>query len=361
MSNVILTINPGSTSTKMAVYRGATCLFQHTGSHPTTELKTFPTVVAQYDYRTTFIKAKLAEENLALSDLDAVVGRGGLLAPMASGTYTINEQMISDLRTATYGEHASNLGALMAHRISELHSIPAFIVDPVVVDELQPIARISGHARIKRKSIFHALNHKAAGRKVAKRIGVAYEQKKWVIAHLGGGISVGAHRNGQVIDVNNALDGDGPFSPERSGGLPMMQTVALANELPSTAFYRQLVGQGGVVSYLGTNDLRVVEQRVMAAENEAVVVFEAMAYQVSKEIGACAVVLDGEVDGVILTGGLANSALFTAMISKKCQWLAPIYIEPGEDELEALNEGAQRVLNGDEQAKTYEGGRLDGK
>lgn len=361
MSNLILTINPGSTSTKIAVYRGETCLFQHTGSHPTIELKAFSSIIEQYDYRTTFIKQKLAAEKLELSELDAVVGRGGLLAPMASGTYAINEQMLVDLRAATYGEHASNLGALMAQRISDLYGIPAFIVDPVVVDELQPIARISGHARIERKSIFHALNHKAAGRKVAKRAGVAYEQKNWVIAHLGGGISVGAHQKGQVIDVNNALDGDGPFSPERSGSLPMMQTVALATERPLDTFYRQLVGQGGVVSYLGTNDLRVVEQRVLAADAEAIVVFEAMAYQVSKEIGSCAVVLDGQVDGVILTGGLANSALFTDLITQKIKWIAPLHIEPGEDELEALNEGAQRVLNGVEQAKTYEGGKLNGE
>ncbi|ODJ64778.1 butyrate kinase [Brochothrix thermosphacta] len=363
MTFKILAINPGSTSTKIAVYEGDKLMFEKTASHSTEALAPFETVIEQYDYRTEFIKETLAAENITLESLDAVVGRGGLLAPLESGTYRVNEQMLHDLRGALYGEHASNLGALIANRISELYGIPAFIVDPVVVDELQAIARISGNKAIERKSIFHALNHKSAGRKVAAKKRYRYDERNWIIAHLGGGISVGAHQQGKVIDVNNALDGDGPFSPERSGGLPLQQTLAYSQEerWQKNPFYRQLVGKGGVVSYLETNDMRTVEAMVADGNTEAKIVFEAMAYQVSKEIGACAAVLNGEVDGIILTGGLANSASFTQLVSRKIQWIAPVILEPGEDELLALNEGAQRVMHGEEEARQYRGGVTNGK
>lgn len=348
-----LVINPGSTSTKVAVYGGQDQLFQDEISHSVSELKQYDTIIDQFNYRLEAILSCLETHHYPLENLAAVVGRGGLLRPIESGTYLVTEALKNDLRVGVSGQHASNLGGLIADDIAKRQGLSAYIVDPVVVDELQDTARYSGSKDFERKSIFHALNHKAVGRIAAKGLRKEYQDANFVIAHLGGGVSVGAHALGKVIDVNNALDGEGPFSPERSGNLPLWEFTRKMQEVPPSEVYSQIVGKGGLVSYLGTNDLREVERMMNEGNEVASQVFEAMAYQIAKEIGAYATVLKGQVDGIVLTGGLARSPLFIEKIQQYIDWIAPIIVVPGEDEMGALNEGAQRVLNGTEEAKHY--------
>ncbi|MBF2350519.1 butyrate kinase [Listeria welshimeri] len=355
MSFDVLTINPGSTSTKLAVYQGDKVLFEETVRHTMQEFTDFNNVQEQFDFRWQVLRRVIDAFGYDVNNLDAVVGRGGLLRPVAGGTYMVTEKMLADLKTNKYGEHASNLGAMLAKKLADTLDIPSFIVDPVVVDEMQPIARFSGNELIARKSIFHALNHKAAGRKIAKKLGSDYEKLNFVIAHLGGGISVAAHRQGKAVDVNNALDGDGPFSPERSGSLPMNDflEVCFSGKWNKRELHDLIIGRGGMISYLGTNSMLEVEAKVKAGDEKAIQAFDAMAYQVSKEIGACSTVLHGKIDAIILTGGLARSDLFTSKIIEQTNWIASVIIEPGEDELEALNSGVQRVLAGLEKEKLY--------
>ncbi|MBF2413130.1 butyrate kinase [Listeria welshimeri] len=355
MSFDVLTINPGSTSTKLAVYQGDKVLFEETVRHTMQEFADFNNVQEQFDFRWQVLRRVIDAFGYDVNNLDAVVGRGGLLRPVAGGTYMVTEKMLADLKTNKYGEHASNLGAMLAKKLADTLDIPSFIVDPVVVDEMQPIARFSGNELIARKSIFHALNHKAAGRKIAKKLGSGYEKLNFVIAHLGGGISVAAHRQGKAVDVNNALDGDGPFSPERSGSLPMNDFLeaCFSGKWNKRELHDLIIGRGGMISYLGTNSMLEVEAKVKAGDEKAIQAFDAMAYQVSKEIGACSTVLHGKIDAIILTGGLARSDLFTSKIIEQTNWIASVIIEPGEDELEALNSGVQRVLAGLEKEKLY--------
>ncbi|MBC1661172.1 butyrate kinase [Listeria welshimeri] len=355
MSFDVLTINPGSTSTKLAVYQGDKVLFEETVRHRMQEFADFNNVQEQFDFRWQVLRRVIDAFGYDVNNLDAVVGRGGLLRPVAGGTYMVTEKMLADLKTNKYGEHASNLGAMLAKKLADTLDIPSFIVDPVVVDEMQPIARFSGNELIARKSIFHALNHKAAGRKIAKKLGSDYEKLNFVIAHLGGGISVAAHRQGKAVDVNNALDGDGPFSPERSGSLPMNDFLeaCFSGKWNKRELHDLIIGRGGMISYLGTNSMLEVEAKVKAGDEKAIQAFDAMAYQVSKEIGACSTVLHGKIDAIILTGGLARSDLFTSKIIEQTNWIASVIIEPGEDELEALNSGVQRVLAGLEKEKLY--------
>ncbi|MBC1348997.1 butyrate kinase [Listeria welshimeri] len=355
MSFDVLTINPGSTSTKLAVYQGDKVLFEETVRHTMQEFADFNNVQEQFDFRWQVLRRVIDAFGYDVNNLDAVVGRGGLLRPVAGGTYMVTEKMLADLKTNKYGEHASNLGAMLAKKLADTLDIPSFIVDPVVVDEMQPIARFSGNELIARKSIFHALNHKAAGRKIAKKLGSDYEKLNFVIAHLGGGISVAAHRQGKAVDVNNALDGDGPFSPERSGSLPMNDFLeaCFSGKWNKRELHDLIIGRGGMISYLGTNSMLEVEAKVKAGDEKAIQAFDAMAYQVSKEIGACSTVLHGKIDAIILTGGLARSDLFTSKIIEQTNWIASVIIEPGEDELEALNSGVQRVLAGLEKEKLY--------
>lgn len=355
MSFDVLTINPGSTSTKLAVYQGDKVLFEETVRHRMQEFADFNNVQEQFDFRWQVLRRVIDAFGYDVNNLDAVVGRGGLLRPVAGGTYMVTEKMLADLKTNKYGEHASNLGAMLAKKLADTLDIPSFIVDPVVVDEMQPIARFSGNELIARKSIFHALNHKAAGRKIAKKLGSDYEKLNFVIAHLGGGISVAAHRQGKAVDVNNALDGDGPFSPERSGSLPMNDFLeaCFSGKWNKRELHDLIIGRGGMISYLGTNSMLEVEAKVKAGDKKAIQAFDAMAYQVSKEIGACSTVLHGKIDAIILTGGLARSDLFTSKIIEQTNWIASVIIEPGEDELEALNSGVQRVLAGLEKEKLY--------
>lgn len=351
----VLAINPGSTSTKIALFQGDTVILKEEISHTRETMATFATIMDQFDFRYQLVKEALASTDL--TNVAGIVGRGGLLRPMAGGTYEVNDAMQQDLEIGVSGQHASNLGGLLARKIAKDHGVAAYIVDPVVVDELASVARYSGNVNIERQSIFHALNHKAVARNVAAKLGRTYETSNFIVAHLGGGISVGSHQQGRVIDVNNALDGDGPMSPERSGSLPMASFLAWAFEKDTSeeALHKELVGRGGLVSYKGTNDLRDIERQIKAGDKEALALFEAMAYQVAKEIGANAAVLKGEIDAIILTGGLARSDNFIKEISQYIQWMAPIVTEPGEDEMAALNEGAQRILQGIEEAKVYEG------
>lgn len=351
----VLVINPGSTSTKIGVFEDETLLLEQTLRHATEKIAQFSSIIDQYEFRKEAILQVLADENIKLSTLDAVCGRGGLLRPIEGGTYSVNDAMIEDLKTGYFGQHASNLGGILAREIATELMIPSFIVDPVVVDEMTSIARISGSPLIQRKSIFHALNQKAVARRYAKEIGKKYEDLRLIITHMGGGITIGAHASGKVIDVNNGLHGDGPFSPERAGSVPIGDLVELCF---SGTFYRDditksLVGEGGLVGYLGTNDAVEVEKKIEAGDEEAKLIYDAMAYQIAKEIGSAATVLEGRVDAIILTGGIAYGKAFVENISSKVRWISDIAVYPGEDELQALAEGAIRVLAGEEQAKVY--------
>lgn len=357
----ILVINPGSTSTKIAVYEDTTPIFQETLRHSAQELAPYAHILDQYQFRKDVITAMLKQHQIALTTLDAVVGRGGLVYPLEGGCYQVNDQMIQDLRDVVMGEHASNLGALIAQAIGDEIGKPAFIVDPVVVDELEPLARYSGLPELPRISIFHALNQKAVAKRVANELGKPYTACNLIVVHLGGGISVGAHKQGRVVDVNNALDGDGPFSPERSGGLPVGPLAKLCFSGHSTLdqIKKMITGKGGLVAYLGTNDGREVGQRIVQGDPHAKEVYEAMAYQVAKEIGAMATVLRGQIDAIVLTGGMANDTRLVNWIVERISFLAPVKIVPGEDEMIALCEGVLPVLRGAEPAKTYIGRRQE--
>lgn len=351
-----LVINPGSTSTKIAVFDNEDMIFERTLRHQTEELAGFEKITDQYEFRMNIILDALKENNIELSSLSAVVGRGGLLKPIEGGTYSINEKMLEDLKVGVLGEHASNLGGMIANSIATKINVPSFIVDPVVVDELDDIARISGHPNFERVSIFHALNQKAVARRCARDLGKEYNELNLIVAHLGGGISVGAHKMGRVVDVNNALDGDGPFSPERSGGLPIGAVVkaCFSGKYTKEQIGKMIKGNGGLSAYLGTNDGRKVEEMAKAGDAKAKLVYDAMAYQVAKSIGECAVVLDGKVDGIVITGGIAYDKGFVKFISDKVGFIANVYTYPGEDELLALVQGGLRVLRGEEKAKIYE-------
>lgn len=351
----VLAINPGSTTTKIGVFDSERLLMEHTIRHSNDVISRFSSIIEQYEYRKNSILEALEREGISISKLDAVCGRGGLLRPIAGGTYSVNDQMLEDLKIGYSGQHASNLGGILANEIATSLNIPAYIVDPVVVDELEPLARISGMALINRKSIFHALNQKAVARRYAKQINVKYEELNLIVTHMGGGITVGAHRNGRVIDVNNGLHGDGPFSPERAGTVPSGDLVELcfSGEYYRKEVMKQLVGQGGLVGYLGTNDAVLIEKRIANGDEEAELIYKAMAYQIAKEIGSAASVLSGKVDAIILTGGLAYGEEFIEYISSKVDWISDIIVYPGEDELQALAEGAIRVLTGEECAKNY--------
>ena len=353
---MILAINPGSTSTKVALYRGSEELWSDTQRYDIDRIGEFPTIPSQESFRLGEIRKALKNRGTELSDLDAVVGRGGLLRPIQGGTYPVNEPMLEDLRSCKYGSHASNLGGPLAKSLAdEAGDKPAFIVDPVVVDEMMDEARLSGIPEIERRSIFHALNQKAVARRAAADIGIAYEDANLVVAHMGGGISVGAHLKGRVIDVNNALDGEGPFAPERAGSLPAGELVKLSfsGDIELGDLMRRMVGGGGLVAHLGTNDLREVERRVGEGDQKADLIFRAMAYQVAREIGSRAAVLSGSVDAIVLTGGLSFSDAFVKAITERVSFIAPVKVYPGEDEMRALAQGALRVLSGEEAPLEY--------
>lgn len=351
---MILAINPGSTSTKIAVFRDEESLFTRTIRHPEEDIRFFRRIVDQHPYRVREILNVLSEQDVQLEAIDAVVGRGGLLRPMAGGTYAVNERMLTDLLGCSYGEHASNLGGIIAHDLGQEYGRPAFIVDPVTVDEFWDVARVSGLPLLERLSQSHALNMKAVARAVAARMGKRYDEVKFVVIHLGSGTSVSAHLNGRMVDVNNA-NNEGPFSAERCGGLPASLLVDLcySGRFSHREMKDMLTRSGGVYAYLGTKDMAEAESRARSGDDRARLVLEAMAYQVAKEIGAQCAVLSGNVDRIIITGGMANSEYITGMIADRVRKLAPVETVPGEEELPALALGALRVLRGEEEAKTY--------
>ena len=351
----ILAINPGSTSTKISLFKDNKEVFTNNINHKIEELARFNKASDQDLYRMEIIVRILREKNVELNKIKAVVGRGGLLKPIEGGTYTVNDEMVADLKKGILGDHPSNCGGLIAYAISKALGCESFIVDPVVVDELEPEARISGMPLIKRKSIFHALNQKAVAREIAAKLNKSYFDSNFIVAHLGGGITVGAHKKGRVIDVNNGLDGDGPFSPERSGSVPIGDLIkaCFSGEYTLIEMKKLVKGHGGMVAYLGTHDLKIVEDQVAGGNQKAKLVYNAMAYQVSKEIGAMATVLKGEVDAIIFTGGVAKSKNFIQLMIDRVKFIAPVHIVEGEQEMLALTLGALRVLKKEEKSKLY--------
>ena len=352
---IILVINPGSFSTKIACYDGETELLNENIIHDHRELCAFESVADQEDYRRAEVDRVLREKGISLDMIRAIAARGGLLDPIPGGVYRVNERMLEDLRAARRGEHPSNLGAIIAAKIVSGTEIGAFIVDPVVVDEMEDVARISGHPRFKRVSIFHALNQKAIARLHAKSIDKKYEELNLVIAHLGGGISVGAHRQGRVIDVNNALDGDGPFSPERAGNVPAGQLAKLcfSGEVTYDEVKKMLTGKGGLVAHAGTNDAYEIELKARAGDAKAKLLQDAMAYNIGKAIGSMAAVLTGKVDAIILTGGIAHNPDLVDYVKEMVGFIAPVAVYPGEDEMQALAMNGLMVLKGEVMPKEY--------
>ncbi|MBO7269399.1 MAG: butyrate kinase, partial [Bacteroidales bacterium] len=349
-------INPGSTSTKISVYEDTKEVFTKTLRHSNEELAPYKNVIDQLEFRKETIKAALKENNIDINTLAIIVGRGGLVKPIPSGVYEVNQAMIEDIRTGRNGEHASNLGAIIANELAqEVGGIKALIADPVVVDELEPVARISGHSAFPRISIFHALNQKAIAKLYAKDNGKEYKDLNIIVAHLGGGVSVGIHSKGRVIDVNDALRGEGPFSPERSGGLPAAAVVdaCFSGKYTEKQIRKMISGEGGVVSYLGTNSFMDVENRVNAGDADAILINEAFAYQLAKEIGAMSTVVSGKVDAIIITGGIAYNKDLMEKVKEKVQFIAPVSVYPGEDEMGALAGNGLAVLEGTEEVKVY--------
>lgn len=351
----IVAINPGSTSTKIAIYKGEECIAVENLSHSLEEIKRFENIYDQKDMRTEVILNWVKDQNIDLKDIAAVVGRGGLLRPMPGGTYLVTEKMVEDLKVGYQGQHASNLGGIIARNIATDLNIPAFIVDPVAVDELEDIARISGMPEIPRRSLVHALNIKAVTRRVCEKTNKKFEEGSYVVAHLGGGISVAPLKNGRIVDVNNANE-DGPFSPERAGGLPVgdIAKLAFSGKYTQAQMKKKMVGEAGLVGYLGTNDGRIVDKMIEEGDKRAELIFHAMAYQIAKEIGAMSTVLSGKIDAIILTGGLAHNKKLVKWMSEMVGFIAPIELVPGEDEMLALAQGALRIIKGEENPKIYE-------
>ena len=347
---LISVINTGSTSTKLAVFKGEELLFEDRITHTENELNRLKNYEEQVNYRFKIIIDHLKKQEIESESFDIIMARGGLIKPVASGVYKINKQMLHDLEHANK-QHASNLAAAIGFRLGK-SKVPVFIADPVVVDEMQEIAKYSGHRLFTRKSIFHALNHKAVARKFAGETKQDYHLLNLIIAHMGGGISVGAHKKGKVIDVNQALDGEGPFSPERSGTLPAGDLVRMAfsGKYKQDEMLKMITGQGGVVSYLGTNNLEEIENNLTPESRK---ILDALAYQVAKSIGEMATVLKGQVDAIILTGGLAYSSLITENITKRVKFVAPVHIYPGEDEMLALAQNALLLWQNKLKAKNY--------
>ena len=361
----VLAINPGSTSTKIGVYTRDGAELTRTIRHGDEELKRFRgrPMLARQDYRAGLIERELeaagyTQAGLGVARFAAVAGRGGFLPPLPCGTYLVDEDMLEELRLALRGEHASNLGAFLALRFARAAGVNAYIVDPVTVDEWQPCARITGSPLVERTCITHALNTKAVAKRFAREQGRPYEALRLIVAHMGSGITVSAHRDGRTIDSNTIEEG--PFGPDRAGGLPVRALIKLCfnGEYSQAQLDRHVFGDGGLFAYLGTRDLQEVEQSIGAGDARAAQIFEAMVYQIAKEAGAMGAVLEGKVDAVLLTGGMAHSERLVKLLSGYLEWIAPIRVYPGEDELQALAEGVFRVLDGEERAKRlWEEGR----
>ena len=351
----VLAIYPGSTSTKVALFEGENVIKAFKIDHKKEDLDKFKRIPDQYDYRLDLIKKWCESEGISTKELRAVVGRGGLLRSMPGGTYSVTDFMIEDLKIGIQGQHASNLGGMLAKGLADLEGIPSYIVDPVSVDEFEEVARISGLKELPRKSLVHTLNIKAVSHRRAKELNKELEDLNLVVAHLGGGISIAPLKAGKIIDVNNAKE-MGPFSPDRTGGLPVGDLVKMcySGKYTLDEIMLMIQGEGGLYSYFGTMDGRDVEERIKNGDDYAKLVYDAMAYQIGKEIGMYATVLKGDVDNIILTGGLAYSDYLVNIIKEMVGFIAEIIVYPGEDEMDALNKGALRVLEGEEIVKIYE-------
>lgn len=355
MSIKSLIINPGSTSTKIGVFEDETLLFEETLRHSTEEIAQYASIVDQKDFRKKIIMDLLEEKNFDIHSLQVIVGRGGMLKPIPGGTYAVSDDLLEDLKIGKQGQHASNLGGILAREIGDSIGVPSYIVDPVVVDELMPISRYSGVPELPRTSVFHALNQKAVAKRYAKENGVAYDSLNLIVVHMGGGVSVGAHEKGRVVDVFNALDGDGAFSPERAGAVPAGALIKMcfSGQYTEKEVYKKIVGNGGFNAYVGTNDMRDVEKMVQNGDEKAAEVREAFIMQVAKNIGSMSCVLKGKVDQIVITGGIAYDKVVVSGLKERAGFIAPITVYPGEDELLALAQGALRVLNGEEKAMEY--------
>lgn len=355
MSIKSLIINPGSTSTKIGVFEDETLLFEETLRHSTEEIAQYASIVDQKDFRKQIILDLLKEKDFDIKSLQVVVGRGGMLKPIPGGTYAVSDELLEDLKIGKQGQHASNLGGILAREIADSIGVPSYIVDPVVVDELMPISRYSGVPELPRTSVFHALNQKAVAKRYAKEQGKAYNTLNLIVVHMGGGVSVGAHEQGRVIDVFNALDGDGAFSPERAGAVPSGALIKMcfSGDYTEKEVYKKIVGNGGFNAYLGTNDMRDVEKMIDNGDEHAKEVQDAFIMQVAKNIGSMSCVLKGKVDQIIITGGIAYDKAVVEGLKERAGFIAPITVYPGEDELLALTQGALRVMNGEEEAMVY--------
>ena len=351
----IFVINPGSTSTKVGLFEEEELLFENTLRHSSEEISQFPNIISQKDFRKKIIMDFLKEKNIELQELSAIVGRGGLIKPVSSGTYVVNDVMIHDLTIGYQGQHASNLGGILAKEIADEINIPSFVVDPVVVDEFDDIARFSGIPEISRTSAFHALNHKAVANKYCDDMKINYNESKLIVVHLGGGISVGTHKEGKVVDVTNAIKGEGPFTPERSGEIPVLDIVDLcfSGKFSKEEIKKKVVGNGGFTAYLGTNNVKDIVDKALEGDENNKNAYNAFIYQLCKEIGKFSTVLKGDVDCIIITGGIAYNEHVINDIKDKVEFIAPVVSYPGEEELLALAQGALRVLKGQEQAKNY--------
>lgn len=352
----IFVINPGSTSTKVALFDDDKELWSESESYPVEIIAQSKNIAEKIDFRYNKILAMLGRHNIKISDIDAFAGRGGLLRPLKSGAWAVNDAMLEHIYDERYGVHASNLGAPLAHRLArEAGGKHAYIVDPVVVDERYPEAAVSGVPELPFRSIFHALNQRAVAHRVAKQLGRSYDNCSFVVAHMGGGVSVGAHRRGRVVDVNQALGGTGPMSPERAGTVPAQELIDMcfSGKFTRPEINKKITGQGGLVAHLGTNDFREVMKMVENGDERAKLIFDALCHQIAKEVGAMASVLRGDVDAVIITGGLAHSKELCLGIKERVSWISRVIVSPGEDELRALAEGVLRVFNGEDEGKVY--------
>ena len=349
----VLIINPGSTSTKLAIYEDGKPVWMSGAHHPVSELNKFHFAIEQYEYRMEFIRKRLADSDIKV-EFDAVIARGGLLKPLEGGVYLVNELMKHDLRNA-HMDHACNLGALLADELARECGCKAFIADPVVVDEMDEVARYTGMPEVRRKSVFHALNSKAVSRRYASTVGRSYEDLNLIVAHIGGGISVSAHRKGRVIDVNNALDGEGPFSTERAGTLPCGQLVDIcfSGKYSKQQIMKMIHGRGGMIAYIGNNDMITISAEAERGVEPYKTLLDAMIYTIAKQIGAMYVAMQGKVDCIILTGGIAHSRYCMDLLKQRINYLAPITVIPGENEIESLAYNAFGALRGELEVKEY--------
>ncbi|HIR65135.1 MAG TPA: butyrate kinase [Candidatus Faecousia faecigallinarum] len=353
----VLAMNFGSTSTKVAVYEGDTQLLVNVFHHSPKELEGVSSMEENAALRKPLILAYLKDNNVDLRDFDAIVGRGGLVHPLEGGTYAVNDKMLEDLRNCTYGTHVCNLGGILAAEIGAEIGKPAYVVDPPVIDELSELARLSGCPDFPRRPLFHALNQKAIAKRYAAEYGLPYDSLRLIVAHMGGGVTVGAHLYGKIVDVNNGLEGEGAYTAERPGTLAVLDVLRAAFSGKYGSTFQELreffTFHCGLAAYVGTNDGREVTRRIRAGDRQAELAYQGMAYQIAKEIGAAGAVLQGEVDAILLTGGFANDPMLMGWIEESVRYLAPVHVYPGEDEMLALAQGAIRVLKGQEEVQVY--------